>query len=116
MITRTGRRAFLCGAIFGAATSWVLLVSGVGQVWMPPLWQYLAFYPGLVSGWAFYDCCNHWFSATTALRVSETVGILAVAVTYGLVAFAGHMTWSRVRKRRSAAQEFAKAPYDQALR
>ena len=103
MTVMTGRRAFLCGAIAGAGTAWVLLVSGVGQTLWPPLWQRIAFFPGLASGWTFYDCCHHWFSYSTAETVSEAVGVLAVGVTYGLVALGGYMIWSRIRNHRSAA-------------
>lgn len=89
MKSMTLRRAFITGAIGGMSASVILITSGFLEVFFTPRWQELLFYPGLVAGWAFYNCCRGWFAASIdAENVAMILGVLTVGLYYGLVAMA----------------------------
>lgn len=80
----TMRRAFIAGAMGGILASVIVIASGFLDVFFAPRWQQLLFYPGFVSGWAFYNCCSGWFSH--AEGVATILGVFTVGLYYGLVA------------------------------
>lgn len=87
MRSMTMRRAFIAGAIGGVSASVAVIASGFLEVFLPPRWQQLFFYPGFVSGWAFYNCCSGWFASySQAQNVAIALGVITVGLFYGLLA------------------------------
>jgi hypothetical protein len=94
MTTSPSQRAFATGAISGLVASIAMIATDTLNVIFTPLWQRVLFYPGFVVGGSLWDCCERWFDGTWA----EGYGVLAVALSYGLIALAGHRVWVRFRR------------------
>ncbi len=86
MVIKTKLRAFALGSSVGAVLSIAIFTSGMLNIWITPLWQEVLFLPGFVSGFAFYDCCDSWFSGYMGDYPVLVVGIITVSITYGIVA------------------------------
>ncbi len=101
MIKVTKLRAFIAGSTLGGSVCGLLLLLGVVKDFLPPKWQVIAFGPGYVSGYAFYDHCGGWFVGRSSTEAAaKLVGILAVGVWYGLIAMGISILVNRVANRR----------------
>jgi hypothetical protein len=96
----SSRGWFAVGAAIGAVVPIAMIATDTLQVLFAPTWQVVAFYPGFFAGGSFYDCCQQWLRGTWAEESGYlAVGVVAVALSYGLVAMLLHRLVVRTRRR-----------------
>lgn len=79
-------RLFTVGSVIGLAASALAVVTDSIDMFSISTWQKVFFFPGLLAGTAFYDCCRSWLPASWEYNAAEAVGVLAVVLSYGVVA------------------------------
>ena len=84
MTKMTNRRVFALGAVIGIVLSGSMVFTGSVEIFFPPLWQQVLFYPGFLVGGLFYRFCSNWFPG--AENAALYIGMLAVSVSYGFAA------------------------------
>jgi hypothetical protein len=102
MIAMTVRRSFIAGALIGCGGTVLALSLEIVDVFLPPVWQQIAFYPGFEAGWGFINCCRQWFG-DSSVTVAMLIGVMTVAVWYGIVGLTVRWIVLRVANRRAGA-------------